>query len=98
MKIIIQSPVEHDGKALAAGDKVDLPKDAAEALVAAGIAEAMPDPKAAAKAAAEAEAAAKAAAEEEAAAIAKAEAEAEAAAKAEAEAAAAAEAAAKEGK
>jgi hypothetical protein len=84
MKVVIQSPVEHDGKALAAGDEVDMPKDAAEALVAVGIAEVVIDAKAA-------KAAAKAAAEAEAAA-------AEAAAKAEAEAAAAAEAAGKEGK
>lgn len=84
MKVVIQSPVEHDGKALAAGDEIDMPKDAAEALVAAGIAETVIDAKAA-------KAAAKAAADAAAA-------EAEAAAKAEAEAAAAAEAAAKEGK
>lgn len=38
MKIVIESPVEHDGKALEAGSEVDLPKDAAEALVASGVA------------------------------------------------------------
>ena len=53
MKVVIQSPVEHDGKALAAGDEVDMPKDAAEALVAVGIAEVVIDAKAA-KAAAKA--------------------------------------------
>jgi hypothetical protein len=39
MKIIVTSPVEHDGKALVAGAEVDLPEQVAEALVAAGSAE-----------------------------------------------------------
>ena len=41
MKILILSPVHHDDKALDVGDKVDLPAKAAEALIAAGAAEAM---------------------------------------------------------
>lgn len=39
MKITILSPVEHDGKPLNPGDKVDLPQKAAEALIASGVAE-----------------------------------------------------------
>lgn len=38
MKIVIESPVVHDGKALELGAVADLPKEAAEALVAAGVA------------------------------------------------------------
>ena len=36
MKIVITSPVQHDGKDLGVGDTHDLPKDSAEALIAAG--------------------------------------------------------------
>jgi hypothetical protein len=39
MKILITSPVEHDGKRLPLDKVVDLPDDAALALVAAGVAE-----------------------------------------------------------
>lgn len=39
MKVIMQSPVEHDGRALVAGAEVDLPQDVAEVLVQAGVAE-----------------------------------------------------------
>lgn len=39
MKVVISSPVEHDGKALKVGGEIDLPKEAAEALVALGAAE-----------------------------------------------------------
>lgn len=39
MKIVIVHPVEHDGKALPVGKAVDLPKAAAEALIACGSAE-----------------------------------------------------------
>ena len=38
MKIVITSPVEHDGKSLAVGDTHDLPKEWAEALIASGVA------------------------------------------------------------
>lgn len=38
MRLIINSPVEHDGKLLAAGDKADLKAEAARALIAAGVA------------------------------------------------------------
>lgn len=38
MKIVIVSPVEHDGKTLDVGEVADLPKAQAEALVAAGAA------------------------------------------------------------
>lgn len=38
MKITIISPVQHDGKDLDIGDTPDLPKAAAEALVASGAA------------------------------------------------------------
>lgn len=38
MKVEILSPVEHDGKHLAVGDSVDLPADAADALIQAGAA------------------------------------------------------------
>jgi len=38
MKLVINSPVEHDGKALEVGDSVDLPKQFAEALIAVGAA------------------------------------------------------------
>jgi hypothetical protein len=38
MKIVITSPVEHDGKAIEIGDTPDLPKEPAEALIAAGAA------------------------------------------------------------
>ena len=38
MKVVIISPVNHDGKELDVGDVVDLPKDAATALVDAGAA------------------------------------------------------------
>lgn len=38
MKIVIVSPVEHDGERLEIGDTADLPKAAAEALVASGAA------------------------------------------------------------
>lgn len=38
MKIVIESPVVHDGKALEVGAMADLPKEVAEALVAAGAA------------------------------------------------------------
>lgn len=40
MKIVIESPVQHDGKLLDVGSEVDLPKDASEALVACGAAKA----------------------------------------------------------
>ena len=36
MKIIIAQPVQHDDKTFAPGDKADLPKAAAEALLACG--------------------------------------------------------------
>ena len=38
MKIIIQSPVAHDGELLDVGQEADLPKDDAEALVRVGAA------------------------------------------------------------
>lgn len=38
MKVVITSPVEHDGKALAEGDTVDLPEAQAQALMDAGVA------------------------------------------------------------
>lgn len=38
MKVIMQSPVEHDGKVLKAGETVDLPQAIAEALLAGGAA------------------------------------------------------------
>lgn len=38
MKIVITSPVAHDGKVLEVGDTADLPKAQAEALVDAGAA------------------------------------------------------------
>lgn len=57
MKVRIKEPVEHDGKPLEVGKLVDLPKAAAEGLVACGSAE---DPEAAEKAAAQARAEAKA--------------------------------------
>lgn len=38
MKIVITSPVEHDGKSLAEGDTADLPETAAQALIDAGMA------------------------------------------------------------
>ncbi len=38
MKIVITSPVQHDGKTLEIGDVVDLPKNTADALVQAGAA------------------------------------------------------------
>lgn len=50
MKIVITQPVEHDGKALAVDETVDLAKDAALALIKAGAAV---DPKAKAEAPAE---------------------------------------------
>lgn len=43
MKIVIVSPVEHDGKALAAGDNVDMDKAVALSLIASGAAK---DPRA----------------------------------------------------
>lgn len=43
MKVEITSPVEHDGKRLDVGVKVDVPADVAEALIKAGAAV---DPKA----------------------------------------------------
>jgi hypothetical protein len=39
MKVTLLHPVRHDGKAFEAGAVVDLPKDAAQALVACGSAE-----------------------------------------------------------
>lgn len=65
MKVTIIHPVQHDTKALAPGQSVDLPKDAAEALIACGAAEAGSDAKAAAKVAAEAAAKAQAIADAE---------------------------------
>ena len=47
MKVVFTSPVEHDGKAFAAGDSADLPKEVAALLIEAGAAEA-PGKKAAA--------------------------------------------------
>ena len=46
MKVVITSPVDHDGKMLEVGDTPDLPKAAAEALVAAGAALMAGKPKA----------------------------------------------------
>lgn len=40
-KIVITSPVEHDGKPLAEGKTYDLPAEAAEALIGSGTAEAV---------------------------------------------------------
>jgi len=40
MKVVITSPVEHDGKTLPVGKPIDLADDVAEALVKAGAAEA----------------------------------------------------------
>lgn len=62
MKVKILQPVGHDTDYYAIGDKVDLPADAAKALIACGAAE-LNDPKAVqaeAKAKADAEAAAEA--------------------------------------
>ncbi len=36
MKVVITSPVEHDGKSLAEGDTVDLPEAQAQVLIDAG--------------------------------------------------------------
>lgn len=38
MKVLIQSPVEHDGKALREGETVDMPDDQAQALIDASVA------------------------------------------------------------
>lgn len=38
MKVVITSPVEHDGKALAEGDTADVPEAQAQALIDAGVA------------------------------------------------------------
>jgi hypothetical protein len=38
MKVVITSPVEHDGKSLGEGDTADLPETAAQALIVAGAA------------------------------------------------------------
>lgn len=38
MKVVMVSPVEHDGKSLEVGEVVDLPKPQAEALIGAGAA------------------------------------------------------------
>jgi hypothetical protein len=65
MKITLTQPVQHDGKAHAEGDVIDIAKADAEALIACGSAE--PADSAAKKAAAKAEAEAKAKAEAEAA-------------------------------
>ena len=40
MKVVITSPVEHDGKTLPVGKPIELADDVAEALVKAGAAEA----------------------------------------------------------
>lgn len=42
MKIVIESPVEHDGKLLDVGSEVDVPKEEAEALIACGAAKVLP--------------------------------------------------------
>lgn len=56
MKLTILQPVRHDRKRYAAGEQVDLPKAAAEMLVACGAAEPITKAEAEAKAKAEAEA------------------------------------------
>jgi hypothetical protein len=38
MKVVITSPVEHDGKSLAEGDTADMPETQAQALIDAGVA------------------------------------------------------------